>query len=1102
MSHSSDVHDPSNMNDDAEVFIFPTSFAQQRLWLIDQLEPGRATYNIPFNVRLTGALDVRAIEAALTYIVERHEALRTVFDAPDGTPTQVVLPPENVTVPIVDLSSISDATEKQSELSRVVDEEGNRPFDLRTGPVIRATVVRLSADEHVLLITAHHIAVDGWSLGVLQRELSSAYGAFARGEEPALPELPIQYADFALWQRDRLEGAVLDEQLAYWTKQLRHPLPVLDVPTDRPRGRAVEHLAERVVVEVPADASDALAALCRSAGATPFMGLLAVYQELLRRYSGQDDIIVGSPIAGRTRRETEGLIGFFVNTLAIRTDVSGTPTFRELLDRVRTTALAALANQDLPFEKIVEVIQPERDRSRNPVFQTLFSLQDLGSVGSLSFPGLEASKLAGSRETAKFELQLLMNTTPRGYRGLLEYDADLFDAATAEQFARHFATLVSEAAANPDRPVAQLPLLSVDERRQIVGKWNATDAPYPDTALVHELYQAQVTRTPDAIAVSYETEHVTYAQLDARVTALAARLRTLGVAPDARVAICMDRSVDMIVAVLAVLTSGGAYVPVDPAYPAARVSYMLENADVKAVLLSRSTQGKLPAHSAPTIVVDGDATVPGSTDNGSPMRPAPEHLAYVIYTSGSTGMPKGVAMPHRPLVNLLAWQERQSGATVGTRTLQFSSLSFDVSFQEIFSTLTTGGTLVLVSEDVRRDPEALLRLIDDAQVERIFLPYIALQHLADAAAATNGGRSLREVITAGEQLRVTPSVQQWFERLGGCTLSNQYGPTESHVVTALLLDPVRDGSPSGWPELPSIGRPIDNTAIYILDGMGEPVPVGVSGELFIGGVALARGYLNAPERTAERFVRDPFRSDPAARMYKTGDLAKFRRDGTIEYLGRGDGQVKVRGFRIELGEIESVLSRSTDVAACAVTVREDEPGNRRLVAYVVAAPSAPKDAAALRALCKAELPEFMTPAAVVFLDALPLTPSGKVDRRSLPAPAAESESSDETYVAPRTPLEVQIAAIWADVLRLARVGVQDNFFEAGGHSLLATRMVSRVRDQLRREVPLRILFDHPVLGDFVAALERESPANRPADAGRIAAVPRDARRVSTQGKRA
>jgi amino acid adenylation domain-containing protein len=1057
-----------------EVFVFPASSAQQRLWLIDQLEPDRSTYNIPLVFRLAGPLDVRALEASLDYLHERHETLRTVFDVRDGAPVQVIRPPEHAVLPVIDLSAL-DESARTAEVARLMAEEGGRPFDLRTGPVLRATLLALAEHEHILMLTAHHIAVDGWSLGILQRELSAAYAAYASGSVPALPELPIQYADFTQWQRERISGPADEEQINYWKSQLRQPLPVLDVPVDRPRARAERHIADRVPVEVPVDVSDALTAFARDAEATSFMALMAVYHVLIHRYSGQQDVIVGAPIAGRTRRETEGLIGFFVNTLALRVDFSAAPTFRQLLASVRTTVLGAMANQDVPFEKIVEVIQPKRDRTRNPVFQTLFSLQDLGTEGALSLPGIKTTKLLGTRETAKWEMQLLMNTTSRGFRGQLEFDADLFDRETAEQLARHFVNLVRSAVAEPDRPIGELSLLSDAERHALVTDWNATEMPYPENALIHELFEEQVERTPNADAITFAGETIDYATLDARANALAQRLIALGVGPDERVAIFMDRSIHVIVAVIAILKAGGAYLPIDPAYPPARARYMLENADVRAVLTMRAMADRVPPHSAATLVVDELA--PSSAPERARVRPTPDQLAYILYTSGSTGNPKGVAMPHRPLVNLLSWQIRDSFRGKPLRTLQFSALSFDVLYLEIFATLCTGGVLVLLDEVTRRNPEALFDVLVNERIERLYLPFVALQGLADAAllrSADERNASLRQFNTAGEQLRITPSIRAWLNRMPGCLMVNQYGPTETHVVTALTLA----GTPDEWEELPTIGRPIDNTTVYLLDQHLEPVPRGVTGEVYLGGVMVARGYLGSPERTAERFLTDPFSSVPGARMYRSGDLARYRPNGEIEYLGRADGQIKLRGFRIELGEVESVIARSPLVAACSVAVREDT-GQKRLVAYVVLARDVPDAGSALRTLCKSELPEFMVPSAFVFLPVLPLTPSGKVDRRSLPAPEDDAVDGDgRRFKAPRTPLEHEIAQIWERLLPGQRIGIYDDFFECGGHSLLAVQMLAEIQRARGRRVPLAWLFESTTVVALAARLTAEVVATK------------------------
>ncbi|HEU4655925.1 MAG TPA: amino acid adenylation domain-containing protein, partial [Capillimicrobium sp.] len=1069
-----------------DVFVFPASYAQRRLWFIDQLEPGRPAYNVPLNFRLTGELDIPALAASLSHLVERHEALRTVFDAPDGEPVQVVLPPAAVPLPVADLRPLP-AAEREAEAERLTNEEGTRPFDLAAGPVLRARLLRLADDEHILLLTIHHIAVDGWSLGVLQRELGAAYAALAAGREPELPELPIQYADFASWQREHLEGGALDEQLAYWTERLRGPLPTLDLPTDRPRHAARERLAGQVPVVVPGDVSHALHALSRQAGVTPFMTLLGAFQVLLHRHAGQDDIVIGSPVAGRTRRETEGLIGFFVNTLALRADLAGAPTFRVFLERVRTGTLGALANQDVPFEQLVEVIHPERDRTRNPVFQAFFSLQNLASGAALELPGLTVRRMAGAFERAKFDLQLILSSTPAGFRGTLEFDADLFDRASAERLAAHYVTLLRGIAAEPETPIGALPLMDAAERHTLLEEWRGAGSAVPAGATVPALFAEQAALTPDVVAIQHGDEGVSYAELDRRAERLARRLRALGVGRDERVGVCLSRSLDMPVAVLAVLKAGGAYVPIDPAYPAERIGYMLEHAAIRALLTERALAPALAGHAVPTLLREewGAGDDEDDARGAPPASPGPDDLAYVIYTSGSTGAPKGVAMPHRPLVNLLEWQRRHSAAGVGTRTLQFAALSFDVSFQELFATWCTGGTLVLVAEDERRDPDALLRLLCERGVERIFLPYIALQHLADAAAGAPAVPPLREIVTAGEQLHVTPGIRAWLERMPGCTLVNQYGPTESHVVTALELT----GEPGAWPALPAIGRPIDNTSIYVLDPARQPVPIGVAGELWIGGVALARGYLGADDRTAERFLPDPFRGEPAARMYRTGDVARWRADGILEYLGRADDQVKIRGYRVELGEVEAALGRVPGVAACAVVAHGSGSADRRLVAYVVPAPAEAVSPAALRAACKERLPDFMVPAEFVALDALPLTPSGKVDRRALPEPAGRAAVAPaEESAAPRTVIEHELLHVWQKLLPGRSIGIRDDFFELGGHSLLAMRVLGRIAATYGVRVTLRAFIEAPTVAALAARVDAQAVTTAPG----AAAIPRRA----------
>ncbi|MBV9124651.1 MAG: amino acid adenylation domain-containing protein, partial [Planctomycetes bacterium] len=1064
----------------------PLSFAQQRLWFLDQLEPGHPFYNIPAALRLTGALDVTALERSLAEIVRRHEVLRTTFAVEDGRPVQAIAPELTLSLPVVDLSGLP-AAECESEVRRLAWEEAQRPFDLTRGPLERVTLLRLGDREHVLLLTLHHIVADGWSIGICLRELAALYTAFTSGRPSPLPELPIQYADFARWQRQWLQGDILDNQLAYWKERLAG-VPALELPTDRPRP-AVQTFRGATCSWMLSDKfSRRLQGLSRREGATLYMVLLAAFQALLHRYTGQDDIAVGSPIANRTRAETEGLIGFFVNTLVLRTDLSGNPSFRELLARVREAALGAFAHQDLPFERLVEELQPRRDLSRSPLFQVLFTLQNT-PLPQLELPGLKPSLLEVPVETAKFDLSLTLAETGQGLCASLEYNTDLFEAATIRRLLGHWQTLLEDAVADPEKRLSELPLLTEPERHQLLVEWTDTRAAYPQDQYLPRLFEDQAERTPEAVAVAFEGERLTYAELNARANRLAHHLRTLGVGPDVLVGIGMERSVEMVVGLLAVLKAGGAYVPLDPTYPQERLAFMLQDTQARVLLTQERLAGKLPAHAARVICLDpGWETFLPPVDANPAARITPDHLAYVIYTSGSTGQPKGVAMPHRPLVNLIAWQLAHSSAGLRTRTLQFTTLSFDVAFQEIFATWCSGGTLVLVREEARRDLDGLPSLLEEQEIHRLFLPFVALQQLA-AACCVQGRfpRCLKEVITAGEQLQITPAIARMFGELPGCTLHNHYGPTESHVVAAFRLS----GPPAEWPPLPPIGRPIANSQVYLLDRWLQPVPVGFPGELYIGGTCLARGYLNRPELTDERFVPYPFRDRPGARLYRTGDLARWLPTGELVYLGRTDFQVKVRGFRVEPGEIENVLAQHPAVREAVVLAREDVPGDRRLVAYVTARQEPALSLKELRGRLLEQLPGYMVPSAFVVLDALPLTPSGKVDRRALPAPERNRPALDREWLAPRTPVEEVLAGLWAEVLGLERVGAQDNFFELGGHSLLATQVVSRLRAAFQVELPLRFLFEAPTVAALAERIEAARRSGQSCAGPPLRPVPRD-----------
>ncbi len=1088
----------------------PLSFAQQRLWFIHQLDPRSPAYNMPAGIRLRGPLDPRSLRRALAEIVRRHEALRTVFAASgDGEPVQVVLPPAPARLPVVELAGLAPP-DRERETRRLGDAESAHPFDLGRGPLLRSALLVLDAADHAVLFTMHHIVSDGWSMGVLVREVSELYAAFAAGLASPLPELPVQYADFAVWQREHLSGRRLEEQLEFWNERLAGAPALLELPVDRPRAPVEDPAGTRLAFTFSPELSAAVLALARGEGATLFMALLAGLQLTLARWSGQDDVVVGSPIAGRTRVELEGLIGFFVNTLVLRTGLSGDPTARELLARVRRGVLEAQSNQEFPFERLVEEIQPERTLAHSPLFQVLLSLQNVDS-GSLQLgAGLELEPISSTLDTAKFDLSWTMEEVDGVVAGGVSYRRSLWDGATVQRMVDHFRAVLAGMAAYPDRPVSRIELLTAAERGQVLRLWNDTAAGYPVRGGLRALVEAQAARTPAAVAVAFGAQALTYAELDRRADALAGHLLALGAGTDARVGLCVERSLEMAVGVLGILKAGAACVPIDPAYPEERVAFMLEDAAAAVLLTQERLVGRLPAAGAEVVVLDGEGEndasdgegrqhgdapppergrVASLSEPGGGLPADPDALAYVIYTSGSTGRPKGVAMPQRPLLNLLSWQLREWDGAAAARTLQFASLSFDVSFQEILSTWASGGTLLLVPEEVRTDMPRLARFLAGARVERIFLPFVALQHLAEAAEAEGiVPGSLREVVTAGEQLRVTEPIRRWLGRMPGCALVNQYGPTETHVATSLALP----GAADGWPLLPGIGGPIANTQCYVLDGELRPAPVGIPGELYLGGDGVARGYLGRPELTAARFVPDPHGPRPGGRLYRPGDRARWLAGGELEFLGRTDQQVKVRGFRIEPGEVEAALEAHPAVGEAVVAVREDAPGERRLAAYLVAAPGAAVPGGTeLRAFLAARLPEYMVPAAFVALGSLPLTLSGKIDRRALPAPGASAAEAE--YVAPRTPTEAALAGIYAAVLRREPVGAHDGFFVLGGHSLLATRVVSRVRDALGVELPLRTLFQAPTVAALAARVddllgeragpERETERVRPRGTG-------------------
>ncbi|HEX7175266.1 MAG TPA: amino acid adenylation domain-containing protein [Pyrinomonadaceae bacterium] len=1047
----------------------PLSFAQNRLWFLDQLEPGNPFYNCPIAIRLRGRLDAAALAGALGEIVRRHEVLRTTFKLVGDRPIQIISEREQE-LPVVDLSGRPGA---EQEARRLLYEEARRPFRLDEGPLLRTTLIRMSEHEHVLVAVVHHIVADGWSTGILVREIKTLYESFSRGESSPLAELQIQYADFAHWQHEHLQGERMEKLINFWEQQLGGNLPVLELPADRPRANVQTFAGARHALALPRSLTEELGALCRAEGATLFMLLLSAFKVLLHRHTRQADIIVGAPIANRNRREIEDLIGFFVNTLVLRTDISGDPTFQELLRRVSRVTLEAYDHQDLPFEKLVEVLQPGRDMGHSALFQVMFVLQN-AQLAPLELPGLMLTPVDLHSGTSKFDLTLEMVEAEEGLTALLEYNTDLFDAATAEGMLEQYQTLLEAVVREPRSKVSALPLLSPEAERRLLSEFNDTAVAFPPPHCIHQIFEEQVELTPDAVALVFEEEQLTYRELNRRANQLAHHLRSFGVGPDVPVGICMGRSIETIIAVLGTLKAGGAYLPLDPVYPAERLAFMLEDCQASVLLTQSDLLGALPPGRARVLCLD-DAReeLNGESDANPRSGVAEENLGYIIYTSGSTGRPKGVSLPQRALVNLLRWH----CATLrpGARTLQFASLSFDASFHEIFAALFTGGTLYLMQEGLRRDMNALAVLMRDQAIEKIILPVVVLQELA--AEARERGHEfprLKEVMATGEQLQVNKSVIDWFDdmqggpRGGGCSLHNHYGPSETHVVTSYTLPP----APRNWPTYPPIGRPVANTQIYILDAQLNPTPTGVPGELYIGGANLARGYFNRPDLTAEKFIPNPHGDEAGGRLYKTGDLARYRADGNIEYLCRIDHQLKVRGFRVEPGEVESVLGSHPAVEKTVVLLREFAPGDRRLVGYVVGRQGPRPSASELREFLLRKLPEYMIPSAYVFLDALPLTPNGKLDRDALPMPDSARPDVGGGFVAPRTEIEKSLAEIWAGVLGIDLVGVNDNFFELGGHSLLMIQIVSRISEALHVELPLKDFFQLPTVAEQAAAVGR------------------------------
>jgi amino acid adenylation domain-containing protein/non-ribosomal peptide synthase protein (TIGR01720 family) len=1036
----------------------PLSFAQQRLWLFEQLIPGTAAYNMAAGLRLTGGLNLQALSDSIVEIVRRHEILRTVIEVRNGEPVQAVDPSATVRVEVIDLSS--SAEPEQRALQYAV-EETETPLDLSHPPLIRCRILTLSGEQHVLLITTHHMAADFWSTGIMIRELTALYPAFSNGERSPLPELPLQYGDYSRWQRQSADRGVLDKQIQYWEKQLEGDMPVVELPADRPRPAQQSFRGAARTLALPASLRARLQELSHAEGATLFMTLLASFQTLLHRYTGFEDVAVGGPMAGRSRPEFEALIGFFVNTIIFRTDFSGNPTFRELLARVRKMAIEAYANQDAPFDKVVERLQPERDLIRNPLYRTIFSYQ-VSSGDVLEFPGLRIESFGPPARVAKADLTAFVMDSGAELALLAEYNTDLFDDATMQRMLSHWERLLHTITANPGGKVNELDMTPEAEREQIAHQFNRASEAHATTQFAHQWFERQADANPEACALATGQTRLSYGDLNARSNQLARYLQDLGVGPETRVAVFLERGVELVVALLGIVKAGGAYLALDPECPPQRLHSILEDVQAPVVLTRDGLKNKLSATWSRIICLDSEATrIAAAGRPNAVSEVQAENLAYIIYTSGTTGAPKGVMLTHAGLANLVRRQIPFFELGPGVRALQLAAISFDAAVSEIWTALASGAELHLpASGDVQPgEPLASYLVRNDINVITITPTVLSLMP------AESRFPELRTLVVAGESCPAELA-EKWRS---GRKFINAYGPTEVSVCAAMCE--VGDAGK------PAIGAPIGNVQIYVLDGRGEPAPIGVAGELCVGGAGVARGYLARPGLTAEYFVPDPY-GQPGRRLYRTGDVGRWRANGALEFLGRMDDQVKIHGCRVEPAEIEALLQQHSGVRQAAVVLREDDPGQKRLVAYIVA-DSVERDQE-LRGMLEQRLPSYMMPSAFVRLDRLPVTAHGKLDRKALPAPTAE-RGQGVGYVAPRTELQALLCRIWRQVLQAERVGIEDNFFELGGDSILCIQIAAQARE-FGVDIGVQQMFEHLTIAELAehvtasVAIEDESGA--------------------------
>jgi len=1045
---------------------FPLSFSQQRLWFLDQLEPGGALYNIPSVLRIKGRLDAAALEKSFNEVIKRHEVLRTTFGKQGDEPQQIIHPRLQLSIPFIDLQSLS-AKENAAEVERLALEEAQKPFDLATGPLLRVSLLKQSVQDYILLVTMHHIVSDNWSIGIFVHEIMHCYQAFVQNKKITLPELQVQYADFAFWQRKWLKGKTLENQIDYWRKQLKNIPPVLDFPLDFPRPSYQTSSGDYKLFNLPPVTREALNTISRQNNASLFMTMLAAFYILLQRYSGQDDICVGSPVANRNRAETEALIGFFVNTLVLRGDLSGNPSFPEFVERVKEMTLGAQAHQDLPFETLVEALQPQRDMSHSPLFQAMFVMNN-APVEKLQLSGLEISLLEFENKTTKFDLILNVTETEHGLQCKLEYNTDLFKSDTMDRLITHYKTLIDQILENPSASLSTFSLINPQEKDRLLYNWSRSAESYNEQQSIIQLFEAQAKQTPQAAALRVKEQTLSYSMLNSQANQLARYLLDQGLHRGQIVGISAGRSAEMIIGLLATLKAGGVYLPLDPGYPAERLQYMLNDAQAAFLITQHALKSAFKNHSARVILFENlhELLQKKAADNLNLVLNA-QQSAYIIYTSGSTGRPKGVEVSHSALANHCCDMRDFYQLTPDDNVLQFAALNFDASIEQILPPLISGATVIMRDDDIW-DSFQFSEKIKQYDLTVINPPTAYWAQLAADWAARPElipENRIRLVIIGGDVLK-PEALQNWYKTsLKNVRLLNAYGPTETVITATTYQVPVGFSST----RVP-IGRPRANRTLYVLDPYGQPVPAGIPGELYIGGRALAKGYLKRPDLTEQRFIVNPFSKDQNDRLYKTGDRVRFLPEGNLEFMGRMDFQVKIRGFRIELGEIESLLSRMPEIKEAVVSAMDDKQGNKRLVAYFVTKGQKGVDIEQIRKFLKGLMPDYMIPSVFIEMETMPIDPSGKINRRALPKADLEHVELKNEYVAPRTPTEEKLCSMIQEVLQIERVGVLDNFFDLGGHSMMATQVVSRIRETFDVELSLRSLFENPTAEGIARAI--------------------------------